>query len=183
MQARAILAILEDLVGQLGFIFDGAKTILEKEVGYAREEADGLNAVLFGLFDERRENASARALALGPRLDHDGAHFAQVRPVKVQRAAAEEDTAIGEGDGEVADVFANLREGALEQRAVARKRIDQVTDVGGVCESALRTSMNGLLSAGVRAKTRDAFRRGGQRLANALRALFLRSRCGNRAWL
>jgi hypothetical protein len=64
------------------------------------------------------ENAAAGALALGFRLDDDGAHLAQMRAVEVQRAAAEKDAAIGFGDGEVANVFADLGEGALEQRAV-----------------------------------------------------------------
>ena len=38
---------------------------------------------------------------------------AEVRAVEVQGAAAEEDAAVGLGDGEVADVFADLGVGAL----------------------------------------------------------------------
>src|ERR1035441_2560638 len=129
MQTRAALAVLEYLVGQFGLVFDGAESIAEEEVGNAREEADGLNAVLFSLFNQRGQYSAARTLALGFGLDDDGAHLAQMRPVKVQRAAAEEDAAIGFGDGEVADVFADLGEGALEQRAVAGERIHQVVDL------------------------------------------------------
>src|ERR1039458_2062302 len=83
VQTRTVLALLEDLVGQLGLILDGAKAVFEKEIGKASKEANGLDAVLFGLVDERFENASARALALGSRRDHDGAHLAEMRPVKV----------------------------------------------------------------------------------------------------
>src|SRR5580658_4854109 len=112
VQARAALAVLEDFVGQLGLVFDGAETVLEKEVGDAREEADGLDAVLFSFFDERAENAAAGALALGFRLDHDRSHLAEMRTIKVQRAAAEKHAAVGFGHGEVANVFADFSEGA-----------------------------------------------------------------------
>ncbi len=64
---------LKIFVGQLGFVFHGAKTVFEEEVGDAGEEADGLDAVLFGFFDERFEDAAACALALGLGLDDDGA--------------------------------------------------------------------------------------------------------------
>jgi len=137
VQARAALAVFEDLVGQFGFVFDGAETVFEKEVGDAREQADGLDAVLFRFFDQRAENAAARALTLGFRLDHNRAHLAEMRAIKVQRAAAEKHAAIGFGDGEVANVFANLSEGALEQRTVGRERVHQVVDVGGVLEQGL----------------------------------------------
>ena len=125
MQAWAVLAILEDLVGQFRLVFDGTETIFEKEVGDARKEADGLNAVLFSFLDERRKNASACALALGAGLDHDGAHFAEVWSVKVQCAPESELTR-------------------------------SLTLVASVIR-ALRTSMSGLLSAGVRAKVRNTF--------------------------
>jgi len=137
MQARAVLAILEYFVGKLRFVLDDAEAIFEKEVGNAGEEADGLDAVLFGLFNERAKDAATRALALGFRLDDDGADFAEVRTVEVERAAAEEDAAVGLGHGEIADVFADFGEGALEQRAVAGERIHQVVDVRGVLEQGL----------------------------------------------
>ena len=56
MQAWAALAVFEYLVRQLRFIFHGAKTVLEEEVGNARKQAHGLNAVLFGLFNQRLQN-------------------------------------------------------------------------------------------------------------------------------
>ncbi len=77
--------------------------------------------MLFGLVNKRGEDAAARALAFGCGHDHDRTHLAQMRSVKVQRAAAQKDAAIGFGDGEVADVFADFGEGALEQRAVGRR--------------------------------------------------------------
>ena len=83
------------------------------------------------------EDASAGALALGLRLHDDGAHLTEMRAVEVQRAAAQKDAAIGLGHGEVADVFADLREGALEQRAVAGERVHQIVDVGGILEQGL----------------------------------------------
>jgi hypothetical protein len=114
VEARADLAILEYFVGQLGFVFNDAESIFEKEVGDAREEAYGLDAVQFGFFNQRAENAAACALSLGFRLDYDRADFAQMWAVEVERAAAEEDTAIGFGNSEVADVLAYLRKGTLE---------------------------------------------------------------------
>ena len=99
MQARAKLAILENFVRQLGLVFNGAKAVFEKEVGDAREKTDGLDAMLFGFFNERAEDAAAGALALGFRLDDDGAHLSEMRAVEMKRAAAEKDAAIGFGDG------------------------------------------------------------------------------------
>jgi hypothetical protein len=60
-----------------------------------------------------------------------------MRAVKVERAAAEEDTAIGFGNREVADVLAYLSEGALEQSAVGGERVHKVVNVGGVLEEGL----------------------------------------------
>jgi len=75
--------------------------------------------VLFGFFNERAEDAAAGALAFGLGLDDDGADLREMRAVEMERAAAEEDAAIGFGDSEIADVFANLGECALEERAVS----------------------------------------------------------------
>src|SRR6201747_1604439 len=52
----------------------------------------------------------------------------------MQRAAAEEDAALGFGHHEVADVLADLGVVAAEQRAVAGERVDQVEDVDGILE-------------------------------------------------
>ena len=95
MQARAILAVFEDFIGEFGFVFYCAETVFEKEVWDAGEKTDGLDAVLFCFIDERLEDAAAGALAFGFRLDDDGAHFAEMRSVKVERAATEKDSAIG----------------------------------------------------------------------------------------
>src|ERR1700722_12246363 len=83
MQAGAVLAVFEDLVRQLRLIFDGAKSVLEKEVGDAREQADGVNAMFFRLFDERAENAAACALSFGLRLDDDGADLREMGAIQV----------------------------------------------------------------------------------------------------
>src|ERR1700677_3198253 len=118
MQARAVLAVFEDLVGQLGFVFNGTEAVLEEEVGNAREKADGLDAVHLGFFNERAENAAPGTLIFCLGLDDDGAHLREMRAVEMERAAAKEDAAIGLSYCEIADVFADLREGALKQRAV-----------------------------------------------------------------
>ena len=75
-------------------------------------------------------------------LDDDGADFGEVRAVEMERAAAEELVfAVGVvaryGDGEVADVFADLGVGAAEERAVAGEGVDEVEDVAGVLEAGL----------------------------------------------
>ena len=76
VEAGTDLAVLEDFVRQLGFVFDNAESIFEKEIGDAREEAYGLDAMQFGLFDKSAENATTGALAFCFRLDDDGANFA-----------------------------------------------------------------------------------------------------------
>src|ERR1035437_585752 len=116
MQARASLAVLEDFVGQFCFVFDDAESEPEEIIRNAREQADGLDAVLFSLGYKRSEDAAARALTLGRRNDRDGTHLAKMRAVKVQCTASQKDAAIGQGDGEVANVFADLGEGAVDQR-------------------------------------------------------------------
>ena len=55
----------------------------------------------------------------------------------MERAAAEEDAAVGDGHGEVADVLADLGVVALEKRAVGGERVHQVVDAGGVVEAGL----------------------------------------------
>src|ERR1039458_488073 len=129
MQARATLAVLEDFVGQFCFVFDDAEAKLKKIIRNAREQADGLNAVLFCLGDERGQDAAARAMALGRRQNRDGTHLAKMRAVKVQCTAAQKDAAIGQDDGKVTDVFADLGEGTVDQRAVGSERVDQVADI------------------------------------------------------
>ena len=52
----------------------------------------------------------------------------------MERAAAQKNAAVRLGDGEVANVFADLSEGALEQRTVGGERVHQVIDIGGVLE-------------------------------------------------
>ena len=66
---------------------------MEEEVRDAREEAHAGDTLYFGFLQQRTKNFAACALALGLRLDHDGAHLGEVRAVEVQRAAAEEDAA------------------------------------------------------------------------------------------
>ena len=88
MQAWAVLAVLENFIGQFRLVFDSAESVLEEKIGDARKEADRLDAVFFSLINERRKNATTRTLALGCRHHDDGAHFAEMRTIKVQRAAA-----------------------------------------------------------------------------------------------
>src|ERR1700761_1560653 len=137
MQPRAALAILEDLVRQLRFVFDHAESKFEEEVRNARKQAHGLNAVLFRLFNQSTQNASACALPLGFGLHYDRTHFRQMRPVEMQRTAAKKHAAIGFGEGEVANVLAYLSERALEQRAVAGERVHQVVNVRRIVQKSL----------------------------------------------
>ena len=55
----------------------------------------------------------------------------------MQGAAAEEDPALAFGDGEVANVLADLRIGAAQQGAVAGEGVDELEDVDGVRELGL----------------------------------------------
>ena len=62
----------------------------------------GPDAVLFGFFNQRTENAAAGSLAFSFGLDHDRANFGEMRTVEVKRSASKKDPGIGLGDGEVA---------------------------------------------------------------------------------
>ena len=66
---------------------------VEEEVRDAREEAHAGDTLLFSLVEQCAKNFAACTLALGFRLDDDGAHLGEVRAVEVQRTAAEEDAA------------------------------------------------------------------------------------------
>src|SRR5215469_7871743 len=126
MQSRAALAVLEDLVRQLRFVLHRPKAVLEEEVGNPRKQANGLDAVLFSLFDQCAKNPSAGALSFRFRLHHDRAYLAEMRPVEVQRAATKKHPTIRLRDREVADVLADLCKRALEQRSIAREGIDEI---------------------------------------------------------
>ena len=129
VQARAALAVFEDLVGESDLSSTMRKPYLKKKSGMRVNRQTDWMPWHFGFFNERAQDAAACALAFGLGLDDDGADFAEVRSVEVQRAAAEEDAAVGFGNGEVADVFADFGEAASEQRAVAGERVDEVVDV------------------------------------------------------
>src|ERR1035441_1525414 len=96
----------------------------------------------------------------------------------MERTSAEEDAAIGLGDGEVANVFAYFGEGTLEQRAVGGERVHQVVDVGGVVEQGLTHQHQQPPSLELRSVPTRL-----PRLDARARARFRRSRRGNRAWL
>ena len=75
MKARAALAVFEDFVGQVGFVFYCAEAVLEEEVWNACKQANGMNAVVFCFFDECVEQTSTCALAFGSGGNDDGAHL------------------------------------------------------------------------------------------------------------
>src|SRR5579863_4688254 len=113
MEARAILAVFEDLVGKFRLVFHGAKTVFEEEVGDPGKEAYRLDAVLFRLFNQSAENAPPSALSLGFRLHHDGADLAKMRPVEMQCAASLKYASVRLRNSEVAHIFADLGKRAL----------------------------------------------------------------------
>ena len=133
------------------------KPIVGEEVGDAGEEADGHHGVLGGLVDEGAEELAAGADAFGFGLDDDGADFGEVWAVEVEGAAAEEvGGAVGlddVGDGEVADVLADLGVGAAEEGAVGGERVDEVEDLEGVLDA-------GFVDADVLRGRREASRGG-----------------------
>ena len=92
----------------------------------------------------------------------DGADLGEVRAVEMERAAAEEvvfeDAGLGVGDGavgdgEVADVLADLGVGAAEEGAVVGEGVDEVEDVAGVLQARL-------VNADVRSAGRERLVRG-----------------------
>ena len=102
--------------------------------------------MLVGFGDEGLEDRVACTEAAAVFADDDGADLGKVRAVEVERAAAEEfflgfagfgvgDGAIG--DGEVADVLADLGVGAAQERAVVGEGVDEVEDVAGVLQARL----------------------------------------------
>ena len=140
VEARAGLAVLVDFVGHGGAVGDAEAEVIE-EVGDAGEEADAHDLVVFGFVDERFEDRRPPApRPFGFGLDDDGADFGEVRAVEMEGAAAEEFGGVvadggAVGDGEVADVFAELGVAAAEECAVAGERVDEVEDVAGVLQA------------------------------------------------
>jgi len=149
IEARAGLAVLVDFVGH-GVAFCFAKAIVLEKCGDAGEEADAHDAVVFGFVDEVLEDTAAGAEAFGLGLHDDGTNFGEVWAVEMERAATEE-VRIGLaifreffGDGEVADVLAELRVGAAEEGAIAGERIDEVEDVAGILDAGLANVDGGI---------------------------------------
>lgn len=136
VETGAGLAVFVDLVGQGGAL-DDAEAEVEEEVGDAGEEADTGYGLLLSFGEEGAEEAAASALALGFGLDYDGADFGEMWAVEMQGAAAQEDAAFGFGDGEVADVLADLGVVAAEEGTVAREGVDELEDVDGVLQACL----------------------------------------------
>ena len=145
VETRAGLAVLVDLVGH-GVAFGDAEAEVLEVVGDAGEEADGDDLVLVGFGDEGFEDGVAGAEAAAVFAHDDGADLGEVRAVEMERAAAEEvvfeDAGLGVGDGavgdgEVADVLADLGVGAAEECAVVGEGVDEVEDVAGVLQARL----------------------------------------------
>ncbi len=125
MQTRALLAVLVDFVRQRGAVHGGAEAVMEEEVGDAGEQANGLHTMHLGFGEQGLDEATARALAFGFGLDHDGAYLRKMRPVEVERAAAQEDAALRMRDVEVAEVITDFGVLAAQQCTVAGERVDQ----------------------------------------------------------
>ena len=109
----------------------------KKKSGNPRKQAHRHDALLLGLLQQRAQNPPARALPLGLRLHHNRPHLGQVRPIQMQRAAAQKDAALRLGHREVAHVLADLRVAAAQQRSVAGERVDQLEDVDRVLQPRL----------------------------------------------
>ena len=143
VETGAGLAILVDFVGH-GVAFGDAEAEVLEKVRQAGEEAGGRDAVVFGLGQQGAQQGGASAFAAGVGMEDDGADLGEVRAVEVKGAAAEKFwvgsgvAGIGEfGDGEVADVLADLGVAAAEEGAVAGEGVDEVEDVAGVLEVGL----------------------------------------------
>jgi len=149
VETRAGLAVLVDFVGH-GVAFGLAEAVVLKECGDASEEADTHDAMVLGLVDEMLEDAAAGAETLRVWLSDDGADLSEVWAVEMERSASDElgigEAIVGEafGDGEVADVFAELGVGAAEEGAVAGERVDEVEDVASVLHASFADVDSGI---------------------------------------
>ena len=127
MKSRTRVAVFVNLVGKI-LALRHRESLARKEIRLAREQADAVHAMPLRLGQQRFHQTSAAAFALRPGRDCDRANFGEVRAIQMQRAAADDATIIFEDD-EVSDVFANFRQRARQQRAVAGVCRDQVVNL------------------------------------------------------
>src|SRR5258707_407625 len=79
--------------------------------------------------EQGQSKPSAAAEALRVRADHDGTSSREMWPVEVKRTTAEELPRLGDGNGEVADVLADLGEGPAQQGSIGREAVDQTMNL------------------------------------------------------
>jgi hypothetical protein len=125
--AGAVLAVLQYLVAESLTLGGVEAEVLEKGRD-AGEEADALDAIGFGLMEQRLNEEASGSVALDVRTDDDGADLGQMWTIDVQSGAAEKLVGAGFNDGKGADVGADFYVGAAKEGAVVGKAIDQLMD-------------------------------------------------------
>jgi hypothetical protein len=125
--AGAVQAVLQYLVAE-GLTLGGVEAEVLEEGRDAGEEADALDAIGFGLMEQRLNEEATGSVSLDIRTDDDGSDLGEVLAVDMESSAAEELVGVGFDDGEGADVGADFYVGAAKEGAVMGEAIDQLMD-------------------------------------------------------
>src|SRR5208282_6570407 len=126
----ALIAVFVDLIGKI-LVRSSSESHAREKFGNASEQAHAGDFVLFRLRQKSLDQASAAPAALAGGIDSDRTNLGQVHAIEVQSAASD-DAAIMLEDDKVADVLADLRERARQQRAVAGVRRDERMNLLGI---------------------------------------------------
>src|SRR5437868_5536827 len=127
MKTRAGQAVFENLVGQI-FTATNAEAEPSEKIGNASKQTDAVNAMAARFVDKREHDLVASAASMRHGRNRDRTDFAEMRAVDVQRAAAN-DRAFLFGNHEVANVLADVGEGARQQRTIAGVCADERVDL------------------------------------------------------
>ncbi len=102
-----------------------------EKFGDAREQADAGDLVLFRLRQKPLDQASAATVALARRINSNRTNLGQVHAIEVESTASDDAPVILKHD-KVADVLADLRQRARQQRAVAGVSRDESVNLLGI---------------------------------------------------
>src|SRR5580693_5282302 len=117
MESGANVTILVNLIRQI-LALCGRETQASEEFRSAREQASATHAMLLRLREQRLHQVSTTAFALLRGRNSDGADLRQVRAIEMERAAANNRTAVFQNH-EIAYVLANLGQVSGQKGAIA----------------------------------------------------------------
>src|ERR1019366_1800955 len=122
--------VFVDLVGKI-LVRGESESHAREKFRNAREQAHAGHLVFFRLRKKSLDQAPAAAAALARGIDGDRTNLGEVQAIEVKSAASDDASFMLE-DNKVADVLADLRERARQERAVTGVGGDECVNLLGI---------------------------------------------------